>query len=180
MQFARIAHATDFLYCYSILESNKRSEHALKSSDSSAHPASAAVVSSIHPATTFGEGIATELNTFFPFDPFRLQRSSSYIRGIYREWSSVAIDDEEEEEGDNEMNEDTLDARQGMWEPESDQSDDSHAMGDSNAEIDVVQGNEKRTTLGIPLPATTDQTTDGLGASMGAMSISPAQPVIVG
>lgn len=28
MQFARIAHATDFLYCYTILDANKRSESA--------------------------------------------------------------------------------------------------------------------------------------------------------
>lgn len=44
------------------------------------------------------ESIHTDLNSFFPFDPYRLPRSSSYIEGVYREWSSVAIDDEDDEE----------------------------------------------------------------------------------
>ena len=34
----------------------------------------------------------TELNTFFPFDPYKLPKSNPYIQGIYREWTSVAID----------------------------------------------------------------------------------------
>lgn len=44
----------------------------------------------------------TELNTFFPFDPYRLPKSSRYINGVYREWSAVAID---EEDGDEEEEE---------------------------------------------------------------------------
>jgi RNA polymerase I-specific transcription initiation factor RRN3 len=47
----------------------------------------------------------TELTSFFPFDPYKLPRSSSYIEPIYREWASVAVegdDDEEDEEGEDE------------------------------------------------------------------------------
>jgi len=52
-----------------------------------------------------------ELTSFFPFDPYKLPRSSAYIDPIYREWSSVAIgvdddDDEEEEEEEPEVEED--------------------------------------------------------------------------
>ena len=43
-----------------------------------------------------------ELNTFFPFDPYRLPRSHSYIQGVYREWSSVAIGEDEEDEDEDE------------------------------------------------------------------------------
>jgi RNA polymerase I-specific transcription initiation factor RRN3 len=46
--------------------------------------------------------------SFFPFDPYKLPRSSSYIEPIYREWASVAVgadDDEEEEEEDEEEEE---------------------------------------------------------------------------
>ena len=43
-----------------------------------------------------------ELNTFFPFDPYRLPKSSAFIIGVYREWSSVAIEDEEEDDEEEE------------------------------------------------------------------------------
>ncbi|KAF8735458.1 hypothetical protein AX14_002038 [Amanita brunnescens Koide BX004] len=170
MQFARVAHATDFLYCYSILESNKRAD--FKSSNSS--PPKKTL--SIHPAILFGDSIAGELNTFFPFDPYRLQRSSSYIQEIYREWSSVAIDDNEsdEDEENDDMNED---AKSGMLHPESDESDDSHSLDDSDNRSEVVQ---KSSMLSIPKPPAQedDQAADGLGASLDAMSISPAMPGI--
>ena len=156
--------STDFLYCYSILESNKRAD--FKSSNS---PTSK-VTSSIHPAILSGDSIAAELNTFFPFDPYQLQRSSNYIREIYREWSSVAIDDNEsdEDEEDDDSNEDI---KSGMRHPESDESDDSHSLDDSS---EVIQ---KSSMLRIPKPPAkvADQAADGLGASLDAMSISPAR-----
>lgn len=63
-----------------------------------------------HVALPGSNGISAlnELTSFFPFDPYKLPRSSSYIEPIYREWASVAIagddddddeDDEPEEEG---------------------------------------------------------------------------------
>jgi RNA polymerase I-specific transcription initiation factor RRN3 len=45
-----------------------------------------------------GAGVVAELNTFFPFDPFNLPKSQSWIKGVYREWSSVAIEEDEDEE----------------------------------------------------------------------------------
>jgi RNA polymerase I-specific transcription initiation factor RRN3 len=45
-----------------------------------------------------GGSINAELNTFFPFDPYRLPKSNVYIQCVYREWSTVAIDDEDDEE----------------------------------------------------------------------------------
>ena len=53
----------------------------------------------------FEQLVTSELNTFFPFDPYKLPRSGSYIQGVYREWSSVAIDDEDEEEEDEDEDE---------------------------------------------------------------------------
>lgn len=47
-----------------------------------------------------------DLNSFFPFDPYRLPHSSSYIEGVYREWSSVAIDDGDEEGHDDDSDRD--------------------------------------------------------------------------
>ena len=89
-QFARVAHATDFIYCYPILEANKRSFDGDPFQRVPTRP------SFLLPQ------LNAELNTFFPFDPFRLPKSSRYINGVYREWSAVAIDDEEEDEGEDE------------------------------------------------------------------------------
>lgn len=96
MQFARVAHATDFIYCYSIMEANKRTEYAPTPSKSNSSYRFFA------PSTT-----SADLNTFFPFDPYKLPKSSPYIDGVYREWSSVAIADDEDEDDEDEDNEDT-------------------------------------------------------------------------
>lgn len=146
MQFAKVAHATDFLYCYSIIESNRRSDYAPESQQNAAAKSRPI----IHPAVV-GSSMHAELNTFFPFDPYKLPRSSAYIQGVYREWASVAIDDDEDEDEDED---DASDADDG--------EDDGHVHG-----------------LAVPRtssPARDD--TDGLGASFGGMSISPARPAI--
>jgi hypothetical protein len=82
-----------------------------------------------------------ELTSFFPFDPYKLPRSNSYIEPIYREWASVAIegDEEEEEEEEDEDEEEGIQVRR-----------------DAVDNLDVEA--------------------DGLGASFGGMSISPAYP----
>ena len=93
MQFAKVAHATDFLYCYSIIESNRRSDYAPESQQGTATKSRPV----IHPAIV-GSSMHAELNTFFPFDPYKLPKSSTYIQDVYREWASVAIDDDDEED----------------------------------------------------------------------------------
>ncbi|CAL1700445.1 unnamed protein product [Somion occarium] len=150
MQFAKVAHSTDFLYCYSIIESNKRSDYApSQPNDSQQNSASRLRGLVIHPALA-GSSMHTELNTFFPFDPYKLPRSSAYIQGVYREWSSVAIDDDDEDEDEDEA--------------ESDDEEHYHASFDGG--IAVPQSSS---------PSRGDDT-DGLGASFGGMSISPARP----
>ena len=58
------------------------------------------------------------LDTFFPFDPYRLKKSQPWVDGIYREWASVAIDDEEEEFSDEDPEEEeTTQARSDDEEP---------------------------------------------------------------
>jgi len=153
-QFARVAHATDFLYCYSIIEANKRSEFATHSSDGSANGITRAR-NSIH-SSIVGSSMHHELNTFFPFDPYRLPRSGSYIHGVYREWSSVAIDDDEEDD-------------------EEQEDEEAHKSDEDGEESELPQRNA------IPVKnASQDRgaDSDGLGASFGGMSISPMQPVI--
>lgn len=155
MQFARVAHATDFMYCYSIIEANKRSEYASTPSSgclSSPHPSSQSMRRFINPAV-LGESMQTELNTFFPFDPYKLPRSGSYIEAVYREWSQVAIDDEEDDEDDEDEGE------------RSDEPPLSSSYRDLSSPV-------------LPGGAAPDAEAEKLGASFGGMSISPAHAPI--
>ncbi|EGO01992.1 hypothetical protein SERLA73DRAFT_159088 [Serpula lacrymans var. lacrymans S7.3] len=156
MQFARVAQATDFAYCYSILEVNKRSDYNPTPGQRSR-------------ATIDGESLNAELNTFFPFDPYRLPKSSPYIQGVYREWSSVAIDEDDDEDDDDdddgdEEEEDIYDIY----------SDSLKSAEDNN------HGLTRSGHLAIPKPEPLQNLSDadGLGESFGGMSISPAQPKI--
>lgn len=157
MQFARVAHATDFIYCYTILETNKRAEHgSLTSRSGITHfitpphhrqtdgSTTITMNTKINPSM-FILSVNPELNTFFPFDPYRLPKSNAFIQGVYREWSSVAIQDEDDDD-DNE--EDELDRE------ESVKSED----GTSSRYLNIPRDREND---------------GGLGESLGAMSISP-------
>ncbi|KAH8096739.1 RNA polymerase I-specific transcription initiation factor RRN3 [Cristinia sonorae] len=98
MQFAKVAHSVDFLYCYPIIEANRRSDYAPNSGDNDQLKTKAPLFS----LAMMGNSMQMELNTFFPFDPYKLPRSGAYIEGVYREWSSVAIDDDEDDDDDEE------------------------------------------------------------------------------
>ncbi|KAJ2931731.1 hypothetical protein H1R20_g5334, partial [Candolleomyces eurysporus] len=179
-QFAKVAHQTGFVYCYSILESNKRSSPSAKSSSSSgvgvspSHmgPSSNSMIASsstvstshllVHPTFLRGE-LNNELNTFFPFDPYRLPRSGSFIQEVYREWSDVAIDGDEDDEEDEE---------------DANDNSDSDNEGDSSDDEDDVIGASTGSSghLAIPGRQRRGEASDdgGLGESLVAMSISPA------
>ena len=95
-QFARVAHATGFMYVFPLLNA----------------PPTTTTRTEWQRAVLPGSGSSNstnalkELTSFFPFDPYKLPRSSSYIEPIYREWASVAIegdDDDEEEEVEDEV-----------------------------------------------------------------------------
>ena len=148
MQFARVAHATGFVYCYSIMEANRRSDYAANADASRAPSKPRALV--------FEQSVTSELNTFFPFDPYKLPRSGSYIQGVYREWSSVAIDDDEEEDEEEDQEE------------EEEVADDVDDAGDAQSVGIFINGARASSQ-----PA---DETDGLGESFGGMSISPARP----
>ncbi|KAH9482507.1 RNA polymerase I-specific transcription initiation factor rrn3 [Psilocybe cubensis] len=164
MQFARVAQATDFIYCYTMLEMNKRNDMSFASisgtSASGPRPrlsngSSESLLSSLTllQAKLLYQPANAELNTFFPFDPYRLPKSNAFIQGVYREWSSVAIesDDDDDDESDVDEEEDQL---------SSDQYDDFRSGG-----------------LDVPREKNAQKSDDdgGLGESLGAMSISPAR-----
>jgi len=131
-QFARVAHATGFMYIYPLLNAPPPTT-ARTEWQRAVLPGS----------NSDGVSALSELTSFFPFDPYKLPRSSLYIEPIYREWASVAIegdDDEEEDEDEDEVQQEMQDGPPRPWRDEVDH-------------LDVEA--------------------DGLGASFGGMSISP-------
>ncbi|KAF8521855.1 RNA polymerase I-specific transcription initiation factor RRN3 [Gautieria morchelliformis] len=131
-QFARVAQSTGFIYCYTILENNRRLDpHGSNTSTPLKSPPSSAkhhTPRSQH-VQLLRDAADADLTTFFPFDPYRLPLSVSYIQGIYREWGSVALDDEEEEEEEEEA-EEVQSSTLKPW-PIGDGGDDTDALGAS-------------------------------------------------
>ena len=173
MQFARVAHATDFLYCYSIIEENKRSEYA-----SSSGPAMTAR-HWVNPAL-LGMSVQTELNTFFPFGPYKLPRSGAYIEGVYREWASVAIESESDDEDEDEDEYDESYDRSYNETYEDGPSEEppnssSYSLSDGfgfSGSSPIAFASSPRRQNGH------DAAADQLGASFSGMSISPAHAPI--
>ncbi|KAF5393096.1 hypothetical protein D9757_001248 [Collybiopsis confluens] len=161
-QFARVAHATDFIYCYTILESNRRSGPEAASSTSEGQPSSTALASA---SSTFANphahginvDLASELNTFFPFDPYKLPKSGLYIQKVYREWGEVAIDEESDEESDD--GEDDID------------NDEVEANVDNFGRARSISMSVPGAAQGKDSP----EAEQGLGASFDAMIISPVK-----
>jgi RNA polymerase I-specific transcription initiation factor RRN3 len=86
-----------------------------------------------------------ELNTFFPFDPYRLPQSSVFVNDIYRDWASVAI--------------------------EGDSDDDEDEVSDADGPGSI---RERAIISGLPGHESKDSGAElQLGASFGGMSISP-------
>ncbi len=143
LQFALVAQKVGFLYCYPIIEANKRADYGV--------PPSLGVQSALKrkgmDALMSKQAFDADLSTFFPFDPYKLPRSCSYIEGIYREWTAVAIEDEEEEE-EEEGSVDDL-SENGQW-----------------------RGDEDSRMHGPSSFINADSDADVLGTSFGGMSIS--------
>lgn len=78
--FAKIANHLQFVFCYTIIEQNKRK----------------------------GRGREDDmLDSYFPFDPFLLKKSKRWIDECYVEWKPVpGLEDEEEEDSDSNADED--------------------------------------------------------------------------
>ncbi|KAJ1951631.1 DNA independent RNA polymerase I transcription factor [Linderina macrospora] len=93
-QFAAVASQTNFLFCYALIQQNKRSTSADESDDAAARGSS---ITSL---------LRKELDTFFPFDPMALPISRQYIDPIYLEWRSVGGNGDDEDDSDDDGDDD--------------------------------------------------------------------------
>ncbi|PWN51036.1 RNA polymerase I-specific transcription initiation factor RRN3 [Violaceomyces palustris] len=182
-QFARVAQHTGFLYCYSIIEANNRSGRvrSRQSSGQGLHGSSVSrsdsantVTGSRRPSPTPQDqdsqsgsdrledppepaSLGTDLEVFFPFDPYKLRTSAMFVEPLYREWSDVAPDEDDSDEGEGEASED---------ESEEEGEDDGDSQGGSGG-LDIPGAR----TVGSHLAG--DEDGDEFARQVEAMSISP-------
>ncbi|KAG0290015.1 hypothetical protein BGZ96_006513 [Linnemannia gamsii] len=161
-QFARISQSLDFMYIYPILEQNKKiyiPRHAARPDSDmlgagSGNRNGAGANGSGNP--TVGGQLPHELETFFPFDPYRLRRSAPFMQGIYQEWESEEDDEDDEDEDDY----DEDDA--GEEEYEDDEDDELQDIGRHNASMNSEDEEDE------------DDDEAEMNKSIMAMSISPS------
>ncbi|KAG8689327.1 hypothetical protein FRC11_003127 [Ceratobasidium sp. 423] len=162
-QFARVSNSTGFVYCFTILESNRRSDLAAAEAPPPQH-GTRLKIDPKHARLSRDPALDADLNAFFPFDPYKLPMSHKYIDDVYREWSSVAL----EEDSDTDEDEEAPQESQSQPLVEGDESEGD--SGDDESEGSVAPSVTSLEPAGIPIPGST---TDLLDASFGGMSISP-------
>lgn len=101
-----------------------------------------------------------DLNTFFPFDPYKLPRSAGYVESGYREWGEVAIEDDDDDEDSDAEEEVEVDELEEEGEGGVPMSLGGMSVNISGGKKDVEGEVEAQAMV--------------LGASFGGMSISPA------
>ncbi|WVW84835.1 hypothetical protein I302_106870 [Kwoniella bestiolae CBS 10118] len=178
--FAKVAHHTNFLYCFSIIEANQQSSHPPRSSSSqnlsngnnTSHTAPTRTNSSIGSQTLPRQArqmnIDLGLDSYFPFDPYDLPKSKRFVERLYRTWSEVAIDSGNNDSDSDDSEED---------EEESDAESDDSSLEDHMKthptlprRIDIGSYGEHRKHKLFNGGRSRD---DGLSSSLEGMSISP-------
>jgi RNA polymerase I-specific transcription initiation factor RRN3 len=188
--FAKVAHYTNFAYCFSIIEANQQSTTRSTSSHSLSAQATPSSNTPLGNNPTNGNGnqvsrhaasrqnsthstyaiprkarqanIDAGLDSYYPFDPFTLPRSKQFIDTLYRTWGEVSIPLDESD------SEDESDGGEEEEEVSDDELEMSHSIARSKP-MSLPKGsswNEARRRLGKD---------DGLSSSLEGMSISPAQ-----
>ncbi|XP_020632916.1 RNA polymerase I-specific transcription initiation factor RRN3-like isoform X2 [Orbicella faveolata] len=82
--FAHITRQHELVFCYTIIEQNNRMMLPV------ATPTSSRAVLNL--------SFMNQLDSFFPFDPYLLRRSSKFIKSCYQEWEGIEEDEVDEDE----------------------------------------------------------------------------------
>ncbi|KAA8643598.1 rDNA-binding RNA polymerase I transcriptional factor [Aspergillus tanneri] len=93
-EFARMSQHLNFMYVFSILETNKRVRmSSYRSLSALADPR----FSQVERETRAGEDLGYQLDAYFPFDPYQLPRSRRWLEGDYVIWRGIpGLDDHED------------------------------------------------------------------------------------
>ena len=102
-EFSRIVHHFNFLYVFSILETNKRLRiTAFRNLSALSDPR----YSQVERELRAGDDLGYQLDAYFPFDPYQLPRSRRWLEGDYVEWRGIPglhDQDDSDSDGDEEM-----------------------------------------------------------------------------
>lgn len=104
--------------------------------------------------------VAEEMDSFFPFDPFKLPLSSIYIDDIYRDW-------EDDEGGDGSA------SSSGGTSSDTDEDSDSDDDDDDDESDSGAEGIMARGGLAVPGSERRREEDDEVARSFEAMSLSP-------
>ncbi|KKK18775.1 RNA polymerase I-specific transcription initiation factor RRN3 family protein [Aspergillus rambellii] len=101
-QFARMSQHFNFIYVFSILETNKRLRmSAYRNLAALADPR----FSQVERETRAGDDLGYQLDAYFPFDPYQLPRSRRWLEGDYVHWRGIPGLDDDREADDSEVDE---------------------------------------------------------------------------
>ncbi|KAI8368545.1 RNA polymerase I-specific transcription initiation factor RRN3 [Blakeslea trispora] len=91
-QFAKLSRNTHFMYVYPVMEKNRE----------------------VFVPGLGSTNLLQTVQTFFPFDPYKLESSRGFIDPIYFEWISEDEDEESDDDEDSEEESDDEDVTEGM------------------------------------------------------------------
>ncbi|WWD18609.1 hypothetical protein CI109_103062 [Kwoniella shandongensis] len=203
--FAKVAHHTNFAYCFSIIEANQQTSYHTRSISShsltnttngtsttngngngngkksnTSRPGLTSVPSipgsQNAPRQARQSNVEAGLDSYFPFDPYDLPRSNRFIERLYRTWDEVAIESGLDSDSDS-------DSESGE-EAEDDDDDSGESIledhmilgGRKSLPISTGPGRMKIGSYGDHRRKILDGGRDGgLSSSLEGMSISPGQ-----
>ncbi|KZO98068.1 RNA polymerase I-specific transcription initiation factor RRN3 [Calocera viscosa TUFC12733] len=159
-QFAAVAKYTNFIYCHSIIDANRRSMIQSDDSPISATPTRM----NPHSLARINISQAAHLDSFFPFDPYTLPATESYIEGLYRTWAQAKPDgfDDDEAEAETEDEEEEE-------EPTSDPALKSRLLGAMSMSAGSILSSSWKSSSA----SEAEEATNELDKSFGGLSISP-------
>ncbi|KAL4915765.1 RNA polymerase I-specific transcription initiation factor RRN3 [Aspergillus aurantiobrunneus] len=98
-QFARMSQHLNFIYVFTILETNKRLRMSTYRNISAlADPR----FSQVERETRAGDDLGYQLDAYFPFDPYQLPRSRRWLEGDYVHWRGIpGLDDRDDDDDDS-------------------------------------------------------------------------------
>jgi RNA polymerase I-specific transcription initiation factor RRN3 len=190
--FAKVADLTKFMFCYSIMSANRnalensassRPHVRLATNTSNGSKGNAAIPHmSEFPLIGRKTLVDTDLDQFFPFDPYDLPRSRVYVDKLYRHWDEVALPEMKGEEdsessgdessGDSDHENDDIEPAGSISSDES-TTPESTRMPDRSDRPPILTGSSgARTASGRRLPAEELRSAQQISTSLEGMKLT--------
>ncbi|KAI5454236.1 DNA independent RNA polymerase I transcription factor [Naganishia albida] len=185
--FAKVADLTKFMFCYSIMSANRnalensassRPHVRLASTTANGNNKGNAAIPHMSEFPLIGRKtlVDTDLDQFFPFDPYDLPRSRVYVDKLYRHWDEVALPEMKGEDDDeSSVDSDDEDERRSESSNTSNESTtpENTRMPDLSDRPPVLTGSSGvRTASGRRLPAEELRSAQQISTSLEGMKLT--------